>query len=147
MSTTERDRTPWSSSGPPQTGQQGGHGDLDHPRGAGGLHGPAPVAPVARLRPPGLGLVGGGTAGFDGALGRGGGRSEEAFPGLAFPVAELRLQALVLCEQLIDPPLSLQAALAEGASHGPSGASAGAPRAGAGAVHRRWRTSRPSGYT
>ena len=51
--------------------------------------------------------------------------------GLPLAIAELRLQALVLFEERIDLPLFLPTARAEGATHGPSGASPAVALAGA----------------
>src|SRR5574342_109012 len=97
-----------------------------------------PLASSGPPHPVGLGR----TIALHRAPGRGGGRPEEALRGLALPVAELRLEALVLLEELVDPALLRQAALAEGAPHGASRSSASATRGGAGVVHSRCWTSR-----
>ena len=120
-------------------------GHIDHLRGhRRGKSGP-PVAPVARAGAPALPLLLRRTVGFHRAPGRGSGRPEAARGGPPLPGAQLRLQALVLIEELIEAPLRLQAARAEGTSHDGSAAAAVAARAGAGAVRSRSGTSRPSG--
>lgn len=94
---------------------------------------------------PGLTLLLWSAVGFDWLPSRGGGRAEEALLSLPLAVAELRLQALVLLQQLIDLALFLSTTLAEGAAYGHCSASPVVALVSASAVHSRCCTFRQRG--